>query len=85
MGNLVLHGREVATYFDLVGYDENDMTGALGWALSRAQLCSPRRLASEPEMPRTGSFLGAALLHRQELRSRLVLTHHHPDHAVNVA
>jgi glyoxylase-like metal-dependent hydrolase (beta-lactamase superfamily II) len=36
-------------------------------------------------MPRTGSFLGAALLHRQELRSRLVLTHHHPDHAVNVA
>lgn len=36
MGSLVLHGREVATYFDVVGHSENDMTGALGWAMSQS-------------------------------------------------
>jgi hypothetical protein len=40
MTTILLHDREVATYFDLVGHDENDMTGALGWSLSQ----SPRLL-----------------------------------------
>ena len=34
---LVLHARPVETFFDLLGRDENDMTAALGWALSRSR------------------------------------------------
>jgi hypothetical protein len=36
MPDLVLHARPVETVFDLLGHDENDMTAALGWALSRS-------------------------------------------------
>jgi hypothetical protein len=32
---LVLHSRSVATIFDLLGHNENHMTFALGWGLSR--------------------------------------------------
>ncbi len=35
MPDLVLHSRPVETVFDLLGRNENDMTAALGWALSR--------------------------------------------------
>lgn len=35
MPNLVPRGRPVQTVFDLLGHHENDMTAALGWALSR--------------------------------------------------
>ena len=35
MPSLHLHGREVATIFDLLGHKENDMTYALGWCLSQ--------------------------------------------------
>jgi hypothetical protein len=34
--DLLLHGREVHTVFDLLGDKENDITYALGWALSRS-------------------------------------------------
>lgn len=34
MPELVLHSRPVATLFDLLGRDENDMTAALGWGLA---------------------------------------------------
>lgn len=40
MSTLLLHDREVGTFFDLVGHDENDMTAALGWTVSQ----SPRLL-----------------------------------------
>ena len=36
MPELLLHGRPVATVFDLLGRDENDMTYALGWGLTRS-------------------------------------------------
>ena len=36
MAELVAHARPVATVFDLLGRDENDMTAALGWVLSRS-------------------------------------------------
>jgi len=36
MTDLLLHGREVHTVFDLLGDKENDITYALGWALSRS-------------------------------------------------
>jgi hypothetical protein len=35
MVELTLHGNTVDTVFDLLGRDENDMTFALGWGLSR--------------------------------------------------
>ena len=35
MPELVLHDRPIATVFDLLGQDENDMTASLGWALAR--------------------------------------------------
>ncbi len=38
MPDLVLHGRPVETVFDLLGHDENDMTFALGWGLTRSRL-----------------------------------------------
>lgn len=34
MPELVLHDRPVATVFDLLGRDENDMTASLGWGLA---------------------------------------------------
>lgn len=34
--SLFLHGREIGTVFDLLGDKENDLTYALGWALSRS-------------------------------------------------
>lgn len=34
MPALVLHDRPIATVFDLLGHDENDMTASLGWALA---------------------------------------------------
>jgi len=40
VSTLLLHDREVATFYDVVGHDENDMTAALGWGISR----SPRLL-----------------------------------------
>ena len=36
MTTLLVHDREVETYFDLLGRDENDMTAALGWSLARS-------------------------------------------------
>lgn len=36
MPELVLHARPVATVFDLLGHDENDMTAALGWGLAHS-------------------------------------------------
>ncbi len=36
VAELVLHARPVETVFDLLGRDENDMTAALSWALSRS-------------------------------------------------
>jgi hypothetical protein len=33
---LTLHGQEIKTVFDLLGQKENDMTNALGWALSQS-------------------------------------------------
>lgn len=35
MPELVLHDRPIATIFDLLGRDENDMTASLGWGLAR--------------------------------------------------
>lgn len=35
MAELRLHGSTVGTFFDLLGQNENDMTFALGWGLSR--------------------------------------------------
>lgn len=35
--DLLLHSREVHTVFDLLGDKENDITYALGWALSRSE------------------------------------------------
>jgi len=35
MVELRLHGTSVETVFDLLGRNENDMTFALGWGLSR--------------------------------------------------
>ncbi len=37
MVELRLHGSTVDTVFDLLGRNENDMTFALGWGLSRNQ------------------------------------------------
>ena len=34
MPDLVLHDRPIATIFDLLGRDENDMTASLGWGLA---------------------------------------------------
>ena len=36
MPELLLHGRPVATVFDLLGRDENDMTFALAWGMARS-------------------------------------------------
>jgi hypothetical protein len=36
MAELRLHGSSVDTVFDLLGRNENDMTFALGWGLSRS-------------------------------------------------
>lgn len=36
MPDLILHGRPVETVYDLLGRDENDMTYALGWGLTRS-------------------------------------------------
>jgi hypothetical protein len=36
VADLILHARPVATVFDLLGRDENDMTAALGWCLARS-------------------------------------------------
>lgn len=36
MTALILHGREVQTVFDLLGYKENDMTYAVGWGLAHS-------------------------------------------------
>ena len=36
MAALIFHARPVETVFDLLGHDENDMTAALGWALSQS-------------------------------------------------
>ena len=36
MPDLILHGRPVETFFDLLGHDENDMTAALGLGLTRS-------------------------------------------------
>jgi hypothetical protein len=36
MSTLLLHDREVPTYFDLMGHRENDMTAALGWGISQS-------------------------------------------------
>lgn len=36
MANLILHGRKLESMFELLGRDENDMTGSLGWALSQS-------------------------------------------------
>jgi hypothetical protein len=41
MPDLLLHGREVHTVFDLLGDNENDITYSLGWALAH----SPRLIA----------------------------------------
>ena len=41
---LFLHGREVKTVFDLLGSKENDLTYALGWALSRSPALASRVL-----------------------------------------
>ena len=35
MAKLTAHGREVSTFFDLLGRDENAMTASLGWVLYR--------------------------------------------------
>jgi hypothetical protein len=37
MGQLLRHGRTVATVFDLLGFLENDMTDSLAFTLSRSQ------------------------------------------------
>jgi hypothetical protein len=34
---LHLHGREIASIFELLGHNENDLTASLGWVLSRSQ------------------------------------------------
>lgn len=36
MPDLILHGRPVETFFDLLGRNENDMTAALGLGLTRS-------------------------------------------------
>jgi hypothetical protein len=54
MAELVLHARAIETVFDLLGREENDMTAALGWALSR----SPALL---------GRFVGQVVPHAGEL------------------
>lgn len=45
MPQLVLHGRPVATVFDLLGRDENDMTYALGYGLTSNRAILRRVLA----------------------------------------
>ena len=35
MADLILHGREVGTVFNLLGCDENAVTASLGWVLTR--------------------------------------------------
>jgi hypothetical protein len=46
MGGLVLHDREVPTFFDLMGHAENDMTAALGWGLSQSNELLTRVVAA---------------------------------------
>jgi hypothetical protein len=36
MPDLLLHGREVKSIFNLLGQTENDITSSIGWALSRS-------------------------------------------------
>ena len=36
MAILSLHGQKLESMFELLGHDENDMTGSLGWALSQS-------------------------------------------------
>jgi hypothetical protein len=36
MTDLILHGRTVNTFFDLLGNQENDITYSVGWALARS-------------------------------------------------
>jgi len=52
MPDLFVHGREAHTVFDLLGDKENDITYAVGWALSRSDLLGAALLArvsdSEP-------------------------------------
>lgn len=53
MATLSLHGQRLESMFELLGQDENDMTGSLGWALSQ----SPSFLAlfvREIGLPPTG-------------------------------
>ena len=36
MATISLHGQRLESMFELLGHDENDMTGSLGWALSQS-------------------------------------------------
>lgn len=45
MPELTLHGREVATVFDLLGKKENDITYSLGWALGQSSRLTKALLA----------------------------------------
>jgi hypothetical protein len=45
MVELLLRGKPVATVFDLLGKDENDLTHALGWALAQSKRLSQAFLA----------------------------------------
>lgn len=38
MPNLTLHGKQLESMFDLLGRDENDMTGSLGWTLANSHV-----------------------------------------------
>ncbi len=45
MVDLLLHGRQLRTVFDLLGSDENDITYSVGWALSKSSSFLDRLLA----------------------------------------
>ena len=51
MADLTLHGRPIATVFNLLGANEDDITYSLGWALSQSERLARAVLADVFDTP----------------------------------
>ena len=51
MADLTLHGRPIATVFNLLGANEDDITYSLGWALSQSERLARAVLAEVFDAP----------------------------------
>lgn len=78
MGDLTRHGSRVDSVFDLLGRDENDVTAALGFALTRSPAFMSALLShvAPPSAGNVDCDVSAALEVRGEVgRTDLEITH----------